>query len=71
LNGVGTGTLICCTAGISASRSSRFSSGRCASGTSSSGLCKGEHAFDRPIEPAPVKPVRQSVPAYEFPAPEK
>jgi hypothetical protein len=27
-------------------------------------------AFDRPIEPAPVKPVRQSVPAYEFPAPD-
>jgi hypothetical protein len=26
-------------------------------------------AFDRPIEPAP-KPVRQSVPAYEFPAPD-
>jgi cell division septation protein DedD len=27
-------------------------------------------AFDRAIEPAPVKPARQSVPAYEFPVPE-
>jgi hypothetical protein len=27
-------------------------------------------AFDQAIEPAPVKPVKQSVPAYEFPVPE-
>jgi hypothetical protein len=27
-------------------------------------------AFDQPIEAAPVKPVRQSVPAYEFPVPD-
>jgi hypothetical protein len=27
-------------------------------------------AFDRAIEPAPVKPARKSVPAYEFPAPD-
>jgi hypothetical protein len=47
LNGVGTGALICCTAGISASRSSRFSSGRCAGGTSYSRLCKSERARER------------------------
>ena len=27
-------------------------------------------AFERAIEPAPVKGARQSVPAYEFPAPD-